>query len=372
MLGRFALDLARQGIQSGSAGCFGSAATPPGPCTRPTPQRLPSAATSAVRRVWRVPHYVGYLAAGQALAAGSPGESGRFRVDAVLRCLMAAAQLSDLTGRLASIWIADLNHPDGRPDRGLALIDASVIETVPAPETFGLHGSPSPPERDRYYSAVAGSLTAVGIPTLDAAAVRRYVEALIDDVVDLAPAMRARISLDDTREEVTDDLQEHARERLYLHTSPLPWSWSTRQSCRGGPRTSPATIPGSAPTRCWSGCRRTSWRSSSLGCPSRARDRTRRRGWLCSPPVRTIRAVRAHGSASSRDGSRSVRAGHGGRHGSAHHRFDADGVTLRHPLLVMVDGSVLPRILDRYSGRVGLMWNVYEVTGDTCPWSSFA
>ena len=51
---------------------------------------------------------------------------------------------------------------------------------------------------------------------------RRYVEALIDDVVDLAPAMRARISLDDTREEVTDDLQEHARERLYLHTSPLP------------------------------------------------------------------------------------------------------------------------------------------------------
>jgi hypothetical protein len=51
---------------------------------------------------------------------------------------------------------------------------------------------------------------------------------------------------------------------------------------------------------------------------------------------------------------------------------DADGVTLRHPLLVMVDGSVLPRILDRYSGRVGLMWNVYEVTGDTCPWSSFA
>jgi len=97
-----------------------------------------------------------------------------------------------------------------------------VIETVPAPETFGLHGSPSPPERDRYYSAVAGSLTAVGIPTLDAAAVRRYVEPLIDDVVDLAPAMRARISLDDTREEVTDDLQEHARERLYLHTSPLP------------------------------------------------------------------------------------------------------------------------------------------------------
>src|SRR4029453_16536545 len=69
--------------------------------------------------------------------------SGRFRVDAVLRCLMAPAQLSDLTGRLASIWIADLNQPDGRPDRGLALIDASVIETVPAPETFGLHASPS-------------------------------------------------------------------------------------------------------------------------------------------------------------------------------------------------------------------------------------
>jgi hypothetical protein len=59
--------------------------------------------------------------------------------------LMAPAQLSDLTGRLASIWIADLNHPDGRPDRGLALIDASVIETVPVPETFGLHGSPSHP-----------------------------------------------------------------------------------------------------------------------------------------------------------------------------------------------------------------------------------
>jgi hypothetical protein len=38
----------------------------------------------------------------------------------------------------------------------------------------------------------------------------------------------------------------------------------------------------------------------------------------------------------------------------------------------MVDGSVLRRMLDRYSGRVGLMWNVYEVTGDTCPWSSFA
>ena len=34
---------------------------------------------------------------------------------------------------------------------------------------------------------------------------RRYVEALIDYVVDLAPAMRARISLDDTQEEVTDE-----------------------------------------------------------------------------------------------------------------------------------------------------------------------
>jgi hypothetical protein len=36
VLGRFALDLARQGIQSGSAGCSGSAATPPGPETYAT------------------------------------------------------------------------------------------------------------------------------------------------------------------------------------------------------------------------------------------------------------------------------------------------------------------------------------------------
>jgi len=212
------------------------------------------------------PHYVGYLAAGQALAAGSPWESGRFRVDAVLRCLMAPAQLSDLTGRLASIWIADLKHPDGRLDRGLALIDASVIETVPAPETFGLRGSPSPPERDRYYSAVAGSLTAVGIRTLDAAAVRRYVEALIDDVVDLAPAMRARISSTTPGRKSPTTCKNTPGNGCTCTPRRCPWSWSTRQSCRGGPRTSPATIPGSAPTRCWSGCRRTSWRSSSLGC----------------------------------------------------------------------------------------------------------
>ena len=105
---------------------------------------------------------------------------------------MAPAQLSDLTGRLASIWIADLNHPDGRPDRRLALIDASVIETVPAPETFTfptrtrpvLLGRSRLVDRRRHPLAVAAQR-----------AVRRYVEALIDDVVDLAPAMRARISL---------------------------------------------------------------------------------------------------------------------------------------------------------------------------------
>jgi hypothetical protein len=196
-------------------------------------------------------------------------------------------------------------------------------------------------------------LTAVGIPTLDAAAVRRYVEALIDDVVDLAPAMRARISLDDTREEVTDDLQEHARERLYLHTSPLPVElvdeaelprWAA-DFARHHPRVGTHTLLVWMPPEL---------AKQFTGLQSRASDRTRRRGWLCLPPVSTIRAVRAHGSASSRDGSRSVRAAHGGRHGSAHHRFDAYGVTLRHPLLVMVDGSVLPRILDRYSGRVGL------------------
>ena len=71
-------------------------------------------------------------------AAGSPlGIARPVPRDAVLFFLMAPAQLSDLTGRLASIWIADLNHPTGQRARGLALIDASVIETVPAPETFG-------------------------------------------------------------------------------------------------------------------------------------------------------------------------------------------------------------------------------------------
>jgi len=34
------------------------------------------------------------------------------------------------------------------------------------------------------------------------------------------------------------------------------------------------------------------------------------------------------------------------------------------PLIVLVDGPVLPRILERYAGRVGLMWHVYEVRGD--------
>ncbi|HEX3205157.1 MAG TPA: hypothetical protein VHQ68_02840, partial [Propionibacteriaceae bacterium] len=234
---------------------------------------------------------------------------------------MAPAQLSDLTGRLASIWIADLNHPDGRPDRGLALIDASVIETVPAPETFGLHGSPSPPERDRYYSAVAGSLTAVGIPTLDAAAVRRYVEALIDDVVDLAPAMRARISLDDTREEVTDDLQEHARERLYLHTSPLPVElvdeaelprWAA-DFARHHPRVGTHTL------LVWMPPDQLAKQFTGLPEPGQGQDEAPRLAMLAAG--QDHQGSPAHGSASSRDGSRSVRAGHGGRHGSAHHRM---------------------------------------------------
>lgn len=57
---------------------------------------------------------------------------------------------------------------------------------------------------------------------MDAAAVRRYVRRLIDDVVAQAPTMRARITIDDMRDAATDDLQEHSRERLYLHTAPLP------------------------------------------------------------------------------------------------------------------------------------------------------
>ena len=90
-----------------------------------------------------VDHYVGYLAAGQALAAGRRGERPVPRRRST--ALNGAGPAVRPDSCLASIWIADLNHPDGRPDRGLALIDASVIETVPAPETFGLHGSPSHP-----------------------------------------------------------------------------------------------------------------------------------------------------------------------------------------------------------------------------------
>jgi hypothetical protein len=266
---------------------------------------------------------------------------------------MAPAQLSDLTGRLASIWIADLNHADGRSDRGLALIDASVIETVPAPETFGLHGSPSPPERDRYYSAVAGSLTAGGTPTLDAA-VRRYVEALIDDVVDLAPAMRARISLDDTREEVTDDLQEHAREPLYLHTSPLPVElvdeaelprWAA-DFARHHPRVGTHTL------LVWMPPDQLAKQFTGLPEPGQGQDEGAAAGYArrrSGPSGQSGRTAQLH---REMDPGPFVRA-MGGRHGSAHRRFDADGVTLRHPLVVMVDGSVLPRILDRYSAASG-------------------
>lgn len=371
LLGRFALDLARQGIQGDRFGrlfrfCRDAART-----VHETYATTLTVGGEIGGEEHLGADYVGYLTTGRALAVGLPWESGRFRVDAVLRCCMAPARLSDLAGQLASTRIADLDHPDARPDRRLARLHPSVVAAVPAPETFGLHGSPSPAELDRYYSVVAETLAAVGIPTMDAAAVRHYIEALINDVIDLSPAMGARISVDDTRESVTDDLQEHARERLYLHPSPLPAELVeetelprraedfARHHPRLGIHTLLVWMPASQLAKQFTGLPVTGhgpYEAPQLGVLAAGKDS---QGGPCArlsfiadmDPGPFVRSMTVGTVVLTTASALMVSPAD----------TDFGGVD---PLLVMVDGPVLPRILDRYAGQVGLMWDVYEVTGD--------
>lgn len=377
LLARFALDLSRQGIHReryhrlfrfcrdsartvhevyATALSVGGVATADGPTS--TEEHLSE-------------DYVAYLQKGRALAGSLPWETGRFCADALLRCCMSPARMLDLGG-LAALRIVDLDQSLTRPDRRLARINASVVARIPSPELYGLRDSSTPTELDRYYSAVAASLTEASIPTMDAAAVRRYVRRLIDDVVAQAPTMRARITIDDMRDAATDDLQEHSRERLYLHTAPLPVevvneadlpqhvAHFARHHPSLGTHVLVVWMPFAQLAKQFTGmlAGSPSWNEDVPRLPLLSAGKDARGvpcAWLSAiadlDPGTFVRAMTTNTVTLTTASALML----------SPVETDFEGID---PLIVLVDGPVLPRILERYAGRVGLMWHVYEVRGD--------
>ncbi|TQN44661.1 hypothetical protein FHX52_3881 [Humibacillus xanthopallidus] len=223
-----------------------------------------------------------------------------------------------------------------------------------------------------YFSAVAELLTNAGIPTMNAESMRIYTTELIADVIAFAPAMRNRISIDDIRAATTDDLQEHARERLFLHRDPLPAEMVAEDDLPGRAldfaRDHPTLgihclltwLPAKQLAQQFSGL--VDWMSTrepdrlQLALVAAGKDSASAPcARICViddlEPGPFVRAMRQNTVVLTTASALMM----------SPPQTDFDAVS---PLVVLVDGPVLPRILSSHAGRVGLMWDVYEVQGD--------
>ncbi|MFF3333189.1 hypothetical protein ACFYWX_27160 [Streptomyces sp. NPDC002888] len=177
--------------------------------------------TAALRFLGEGSDYRRYFDQGRRLLGGLDWETGRFRVDAVLRAAMAPAALEPAyAGGFEAVRTRDLNAPDTRPDARLETILALDLPQF-GPQGLGPHSGPD--ELGVFFDEVAECLTRQGLPTLRTAPVRALIDDLFEDVARLSPELRARMELDTVRDPVPDDIEEHQRERIRLHdTGPLP------------------------------------------------------------------------------------------------------------------------------------------------------
>ena len=371
LLARFALDLALQGKD---AGRFERLFRFCRSASRSVHETYATTLTafSSIGETSLSPDYAAYLQVGRRLGGDLPWETGRFQIDAVLRACMSPSDLSESQRRFEQLRVKDLDDPQVRPDRRLARVSQDIVSQLPSPASFGLAESPSTSDLDPYFSAGARHLTNSGIPTMDANQLRAYTAELIANVVDLAPSMRSRISIDDTRESNADDLEEHARERLYLHADPLPAEPVpeadlpkrtldfARQHPTLGIHCLVAWLPAKQIARQFAGLG--GWSAESddgtprLALLAAGKDSE---GQPCArlcvidemDQGQFIRTMR----------QKTVVITTASTLVMSPSDTDLNDVA---PLVVLVDGPILPRLLAQYAGRLGLMWDVYEITGD--------
>ncbi|MEV0570318.1 hypothetical protein [Dactylosporangium sp. NPDC050588] len=160
------------------------------------------------------PSYRDHYERGRALMGGLDFDAGRFVMDALLRCCMApAALLPIMRNGFDTLRIADLAGDDVLPDQRLERLSAMRL---PPMSPDGLTSTSSPAELDVFYDSVARELNGLGLPTLDTAGRREFLGHLLDEIERLAPSLRQRIEIDEVREPVPDDMEEHEREVLLL------------------------------------------------------------------------------------------------------------------------------------------------------------
>ena len=158
---------------------------------------------------------------GTRLAGASSWESGRFVVDALLRSCMAPVSLGQaFRSGFRDLRIIDLGSDTTRPDARLASLLAADFPEFRQPV---LDGNASPSELADYFDEVSGQLNRLGMPTLDATGVRAFVDDLFGSVAALSPDLARRMELDQRRDPIPDDLEEHQREVIELNgPNPLP------------------------------------------------------------------------------------------------------------------------------------------------------
>lgn len=167
------------------------------------------------------PDYRAYFEQGRRLARAHDWSSGRFVADAILRSCMAPAMLgSAFRGDFVDLRLTDLETDAACPDRRLATALALELPEF-SPADMGKNATPA--QLAAFYDEVAHELTRQGLPTLDSGGISAFIEDLFTSIRAISPALADRTSLDETREPVSDDMEEHQRETLILQDSgPLP------------------------------------------------------------------------------------------------------------------------------------------------------
>lgn len=159
------------------------------------------------------PAYRAYFDQGMALAGPREWDCGRLVADALLRACMAPAELDGLFRRgLRGLRLSELDSPLIRPDARLATLLAAGVQ-APAPHDPSIRSTEQLAE---YFDRVAEFVDGAGVPTLGADGVEAFLERLFSDIAVLCPELADRMELDQVREPIADDMEEHVRELIEL------------------------------------------------------------------------------------------------------------------------------------------------------------